>query len=283
MSDSHTPIPVPRSLPPQPDLDDALDIATIMAAIETEGWCADLADAPGLGSSLKYKYNATPLVTHIDQWADYQTCEEHGIVPPNVTTHRPESDQERTHEEHGTVVPVEIPLTAERPRQIRSFEPHAGHQQSLATERMFRTIAETVLGMLSEGYYDVPIWQDVATPEGRTTVAIGHKRLHVAGVQVGSEAYWRTERQAVEAHYDRDGRIQSGSMIAEDFEPYITDPMEDVRKYPSEATIPTYGAPVDWEQMGSDLDIWSIRDVTDSEREELADAIHSVWPEEALI
>lgn len=36
-------------------------------------------------------------------------------------------------------------------------------------------------------------------------------------------------------------------------------------------------------RMERELDIWSIRDVTDSEKEELSDAIHAVWPEEALV
>lgn len=282
MSDSHTPIPTPRNPPPRPDLDDALDVETIMAVIEAEGEYTEETSG-GFDIRLKLDYDATPLVTHVEQRADYRTCEKYGVVPPDVTSNRPESPQERTHDEHGTVVPVDIQVHSEQQCSMSGLDLPASHQRGIHLERLERKVAEIVFSMLENEYHDVAIRQDVATTGGRKTVTVGHKRLHVAGIQVGSETYWRTKRQAVDAYHELDARIHNGSMIAEDFEPYITDPPEDVRESPDEARIPTYGEPVDWERMRNDLDIWSVRDVTASEREELADAIHAVWPEEALI
>ena len=281
MSDSHTHTPVPRSLPPRPDFDDALDLETLMPSIEAYGEYTETHEA-GFEILLELTYDAEPLVSHIDQWADYRTCEEYSIVPPNVTSYYPESDRYTTHDEHGMVAPVDIPITSRQQSSMRSPRIQVGHQREILRGRLYRNIAEAVLGMLEKGYYDVPITDDVATEEGRTTVTVGHKRLHIEGIKVGADAYWRTERQAADAHYERDKRVQRGAMIAEDFAPYITDPPEHVRRYPEEEHIPTYGEPVNWDRMERELDIWSVRDVTDSEKEELLDAIHAVWPEEAL-
>lgn len=281
MSDSHTHTPVPRSLPPQPDYDDALDIETLMLSIETEGEYDEIDDSDGFDVLLKLTYDAEPLVTHTDQWANYRICEEYGIAPPNVTSYYPESDR-YIHDEHGTVAPVNIPITSRQQSSMRALDVQPGQQREILRGRLYRNVAEAVLGMLEDGYYDVPIWEDAVTEEGRKTVTVGHKRLHIEGIKVGTDAYWRTERQAADAHYDRDKRIQAGEMIAEDFATYITDPPEHVRRYPEEARIATYGEPVNWDRMGRELDIWSTRDVTDSEKEELLDVIRAVWPEEAL-
>lgn len=292
-----------RQLPPKPDFDDALDIETAMRAIESYGEYADMDDQSGFESRLKLRFDATPLVTHIDQWVNYRACREWGITPLEVTTQHP--DQKRIHDEHGAVAPVGVPLNAQQALTWRQIAERGEHLKEQARERLYQNVAETILNMLEEGHYDIPITQEaqeevppddpltwpvgedeleVDMPERRRkTVTVGHKRLHIAGVQLGSDIYWQTERQAVEAYYDRCERIQDEEMVARDFRPYIKDPPTHVERYPEESRIPTYGEPVDWDRMADELFIATNRDLTDEEREELSTAIRETWPDEALV
>lgn len=298
-----------RQQPPRPDFDDALTIETAIDDIEAVGEYTELDDEAQFDVTLRLAYDATLLVTHIDRRVNYRACQEHGIEPPAMASYQPDAMAEITHDEHGTAVPVDLPLQAQQTLTTRQLMRDEGllDAREMAAERLYQNVAETLLGVLGEGHYDIPITREIEvpvpsddTPEAimgleeppgsdmeiqtrRETVTIGHKRLNVAGVEVGPEIYWQTERQAVEGYYDRCERIRDEEMIAEDFRPYIKNPPEHVTRYPEESSISYFVEPVDWDTMAEELFISSKSDLTKPEYEELIAAIKEQWPEEALV
>ena len=299
--------PTHRSTPVGPEFDDAVSYQDAIDHIRTGGDYREWDEQSHHEVRFALTYDAHFLVSRIDQYANYRRCEKYNIDPPTVESYTPETDRAITHDAYGWGGVIEIPIKQRGAVPLEQLT-HAQDGDAVIEQhrdRLYSSITDRILTALEEGVIDVPITRSVVEEvhaEGLTPsvadeseaadsaefetkqreIIVGHKRLHVIGVQMGTETYWQTEREAVEAYYDRCERIQEGCMTAEDFRPYITEPPEHVRQYPETVRIPTFGEPVDHDELYEELNITSRSDLTDTERKALKTAIQEKWPEEAL-